>query len=292
MAKSSTAANHLAPYACEGTLVWVGPTQGTTVEQAFEYCVERAAQVAIRKSLDHWLQFPAEGVRWLVVVRPSRNPAPPALVKAMEQIPAVRSGCLLGPECEGELRSGSPWPHFENIAWHRWNQVLPDWFQSVGRNRLDPVCHGLPTEAVTKRCLTIGLVASRRQNIDALMDLLASWHHIPLWVPCIKNSTFRNLDGCIWDDSAVSAASATQWSERLQLAQRILKADGIPGRPRERSMQHVWMPSFPRPHEWDHARLGGVGTMISKPFNLRALNDWLNAIEINLAGAAAVTSFA
>ena len=276
MVKSNTISRHSTRPLSEGTLVWIGPTQGTTVEQAFEYCVDHAAQIAIRKSLDHWLQFPADNVRWLVVVKPSRNPAPLALIKWTEQSPTVRAACLLGPECEGEVRTGSPWSHFENMAWHRWNQTLPSWFQ---------------VSTASNRSLTIGLIAPRRENIDALMDLLASWHHTPLWIPSIENPTVRNLDACIWDDSAVSSATATQWSTHLKLAQRITRLDTKQAK-RARLIEHVWMPSFPRPHEWDNARHGGVGAMISKPFTSWAVNDWLSAIEISHSMAAAVTSLA
>ncbi len=281
MVKSSTVLQHPMTTAGEGTLVWIGPTRGTTVEQAFEYCVDHAAQVAVRKSLEHWLQTPAERVRWLVVVKPSRNPAPQALIKWMEQSQSVRSACLVGPECEGELRTGSPWPYFENIAWHRWNQTLPSWFQSDTRNPQDHSVHDIQNAVNSKRRLTIGIVATRRENIDALMDSLATRLHTPLWIPSIENPTVHNLDAFIWDDSAMSCATDHEWSTRLQLAQRIMRPEPNHARPRANWIEHVWMPSFPRPHEWENARRGGVGAMISKPFTSCALNDWLNAIDIN-----------
>ncbi|XZE52019.1 hypothetical protein SH139x_003693 [Planctomycetaceae bacterium SH139] len=236
-----------------GTLVWIGTTQQSPWSAAFRYCVEHAAQIAPRRSIDDLLNRPAAAVNRIVIVKPSRLPAPSQLEQLQLLAPQAERWTLTSAQSEGESRTGKPWPGFQNLYWHRWNQVLPSWF-------FDNVSSSIGEPA--KKQLTIGVLSANRQATGGLVDFLTAAGHSVAQATKPQLLQIGNLDTVLWDDTAAPPASRSDWRKRLQIVQPMMaKRDGFPA-----AARHLWCVGFPRPDDVLSAKSGGVDDVFSKPY--------------------------
>ena len=227
-----------------GTLVWIGDPNSTESADAYKYCLDHAAQIAIRRDLDHFVSFPASNIDRLLVVRNDRSTASdwPRLIT--EQLPRVPLSMMIGSSCEGEARTGNPWPGFDHFYWHQWNQVIPDWFAHI-RGVFTPKSILLTTEDVS--------------SLEGLRDLLVDAGHTVVVQRQLEQSQSFNFDLVIIDDTIAPAASRNTWRKRLA----EITASTRPTPP----IQLIWLSSFPRISDWVAARDSGITTMFSKPYN-------------------------
>ncbi len=240
------------------TLVWIGATQQSPWSAAFRYCVEHAAQIAPRRSIDDLLDRPAAAINRIVIVKSSRLPAPRQLEQLQLLAPQAERWTLGSAQSEGESRTGKPWPGFQNLYWHRWNQVMPGWF-------LDNVSSSMDEPA--KKQLTIAVLAANRQATGGLVDFLTAAGHSVAQATKPNLLQIGNLDMVLWDDSAAPPASRSDWRARLQSVQPMLAKSGVflP------SARHLWCVGFPRPADVAAAKSGGVDEVFSKPFSPAAI---------------------
>lgn len=245
------------------TVVWIGPTDGPCVRDAFGWVLANATQVCVRATVKKWEQRPAVQPSHLIVVRNRRVPIRKPLEAFKERLPHVHCLSLLGPECEGEARTGAPWPGFLSCPWHRWQQVLPNWLPVVKNARAirSPLNNELGSS------LVIGIAARQRNVIDEALDLCQQQGHTAIWVNDFVSTGPRNLDAMIWDDSLAPPVDRVKWRARIALGKSYLKAS--------RQLKHCWLVSFPRPEDWRAAQRAGVQIMLSKPFAALALVNWL-----------------
>lgn len=238
-----------------GTLVWIGPTDAPAYSDAFRFCSERFPQVAVRRNLKHCLDFPADHVSDILVVRSDRG-YPDDVQRLINSYPTTtRFWALAESECEGEFRTGTPWSGFVHFYWHQWNQVIPGWFQSTADGP------GIQD--------SILIITADDQQTEPLADWFASRGHVvsTAWyssraelVAPTRNLAIRsNFDLVIWDDSVASPCSRREWKERLQY---LSKASTKPAR-------HVWLCGFPRIEQWLSAKAAGINTLVSKPSHLK-----------------------
>lgn len=266
-----------------GTLAWIGPTGRGECVDAFRFCAAHALQIAPRRSLQDLIDRPAEGVGRVVVVRMDRRSAAAGQLEQLEQLfPGAAKTLLLGGDCEGEGRTGESWPGFERLYWHRWNQVIPSWFavQPAAASALAPrdavaVRHtAAPRTGIPPAVLphagrrSVAIIGSSRSAVDGLLDAVAALGHAVVWLPTIAGASVRNVDVCLWDDSAAPPASTSVWRDRLAASLAV----AVRERPR-----HGWVVGFPRIDQWNAARRAGVETLISKPYGNDALARFINS---------------
>lgn len=267
-----------------GTLAWVGPTGRGECVDAFRFCAAQALQIAPRRSLEDLIDRPAEGVGRVVVVRMDRRSAATGQLERLERLfPEAAKTLLLGGDCEGEGRTGESWPGFERLYWHRWNQVIPSWFTaeaatvlaSASRDTLASPRHAAAPRAATPRAViprasrrSVAVIGGSRSAVDGLLDSVAALGHAVVWLPTIAGANVRNVDVCLWDDSAAPPASTAVWRERLAASLAV----AVRERPR-----HGWVVGFPRIDQWNAARRAGVETLISKPFGNEVLARFINS---------------
>jgi hypothetical protein len=237
-----------------GTLVWIGPTHTDEVAEAFQYCVEHVPQLAIRRDIEHFLSFPAQHVSHVVVVRMDRRPAGQDAEKICTLAPRAACWMMLGSGCEGESRTGNPWPGFSHFYWHRWNQILPTWFHSQNA----PI--GRPT--VLKERAVIAIMTANPVALDALGDHLTAAGHSVVYSRDMLHTPVTNVQLCIWDDTLASPTSPQKWAQRI----------GAINQPTSQPVHHVWLAGFPRIQDWQLARRGGIHSLISKPFSLTSID--------------------
>lgn len=260
-----------------GTLVWVGPTDRPECLEAFRYCAERALQIAPRRTLADLLARPAERVGRVVVARMDRTAASDQDLRQLEVLfPGAEKTLLLGADCEGEARTGEPWPQFDRVYWHRWNQVVPAWFaDDFPRARLTAAHpasarqRDLQPIAYRPRMLrqNVAVIAAAQSHVEGLLDAVAALGHSVVWLPAAIPANIRNVEICLWDDTAAPPTSTALWRERL--------AFSVWGPVRQRP-RHAWVVGFPRVEDWAAARRAGIEGLISKPFSTQVIHDFID----------------
>jgi hypothetical protein len=196
---------------------------------------------------------------------------------------------LLGSWCEGETRTGCPWPGIRRLYWHEfpawWRRQLalraagrcPDWARPGESGPLESrigSSHQAGRAAIGNRCRGLILLGtSHRDTADALSDVVLSAGYCSVWHP----------PGRQW--SLVSGASAGIW-EGGQLDDReeaVLRAF-CRASARE-AAPVVALLDFPRRDRVERARLVGAAAVLGKPW----LNEHLVATIDDVVHRAAMS---
>lgn len=142
--------------------------------------------------------------------------------------PLARLVALVGPWCEGEVRSGQPWPGVTRIYWHQWQPRLIEEVAGLTRAAARPLPRTASTVDVLLHrtgairqatCATmIGVVCWRQTDYEALAESLAAGGHHAVWlVPHEPLPTLRT-DALVIDRGAdVGEAAATLLETRSRL---------------------------------------------------------------------------
>ena len=241
-----------------GTLMWIGSRTHGEMIQAFRECEANAPQIALRATVAEAVSRPAGLVRQIIVARPDRSPADRQPLESLRAAyPEALLICLLGSGCEGERRTGQPWPGFQRVYWHQWNQHAATWLG--GR-----VWTAAGEAAPRSDHPAMALVLADRMNAAApILDLMQSIDIAAVWLRPGQQAAVRGASIVLWDDSAAPPAPRHVWRRRLA------PLDSATGQPR-----HLWLVGFPRLHDWTEACRGGIDTPISKPYEADALRRW------------------
>ncbi len=234
-----------------GTLVWIGDQLRPEFREAFQYCVSNVAQLAIRHDLDESLARPAAGVRRIVMERSTRALADERKMDRLQQMyPQASILHLLGTLCEG-MRV--PWQQASDaklIAWHRWNQVLPEWLAPCGAVQESPSDCGH----------SVAILASTVSAGAPLMDLAESAGVTAVWCRNPDTLRVRNVDTVWWDDSVAQPTTSRRWRDRMSVFGGV-----------NRRVKHAWIVSSPRYDQHSAAKKGGVDVVVSKPHRIECL---------------------
>ena len=190
---------------------------------------------------------------------------------AIEQLralaPLARLVGLLGPWCEGELRSGSPWPGALRVYWHQWAAQFGQeagWLhQGWGSS------WGLPnTASEEERVLAAAQrpIAQRQGQIAIYSGEFAMWDwleaacrragYTAMWVRdplphAIDQPVAALFDG---NDHPIQ-----QYQQLRCFAQCVAPAPVVA------------LLGFPRPEDCRQARANGAAAILSKPFSIQDL---------------------
>lgn len=242
-----------------GTLMWIGSRTHGEMVHAFRECEATAPQIALRATVAEAVSRPAGLVRQIIVARPDRSPADRQPLESLRALyPDAQLICLLGSGCEGERRTGQPWPGFQRVYWHQWNQHAPTWLggDAPTADRKAAATPGHPAMAL--------VLADRMSAAAPLLDLMQSIDIAAVWLRPGQQAAVRRAAVVLWDDSAAPPAPRHVWRRRLAALA------GATGQPR-----HFWLVGFPRLHEWTEACRGGIDMPISKPYEADALRRWV-----------------
>ena len=183
---------------------------------------------------------------------------------------------LLGSWCEGERRSDTPIAGVKRVFWHQWQgrfdefsiqmreQGISLWHSPAIETDADRVKAVQRSVGLTNQPV-IGISAVSRQTFEALGQAITAMGGRPKWV---ERTSRINLSAsatmiCIDADSA---------DEVLERRVRWVQ-EQVPNVPL------VVLMNFPRRQEIERLRKSGVTTVISKPFELGALE---RAIETTI----------
>ncbi|HBJ36450.1 MAG TPA: hypothetical protein DDZ51_17210 [Planctomycetaceae bacterium] len=226
------------------------------MKDAFKFCSQIAAQLAVRRDAAEAVRRPAGFVRRILFARPTRHVPKPSMI---DRLVATYSGAdsiaICGQLCDGESRTGTPWPMGDRMRFSRWTERLPRWLEPcIGgtKPRRDP--------AQGSKVQSLLVIADRFDTAQPLLlwadsvGVFAAWH--PRFVPAL-HGRFKTI---LWDDSAAMATSANHWQQRLSEACQNGK-----------SPEHIWMSLQPSIDEIEQAKRGGISHVLTKPVMIDAI---------------------
>jgi CheY-like chemotaxis protein len=171
---------------------------------------------------------------------------------------------LVGSLCEGEIRSGTPWPGVTRIYWHQWQGRLPralgigsgESHTKAPSRTFSAVDEGeqLARAEIQHRDALVIIRTAKIATYETLADACAAAGYRSVWQPPHLPLFERGADVILTDEPDDSLPCST--------AQRL---------PR------IVLLNFPRREDIDRARAAGAAAVVAKPFQLVEL--WA-ALEI------------
>jgi len=235
---------------------------------------------AVPAALDHLRGHLPPHVLIVAQARPGRFAG-----RQVERLHAVsplsRLVALLGTWCEGEERSGRPWPGVLRVFWHQWDaRMIPELSGTdFPRSALCTLPrttsfaeHAAQAAGAPPSSLRQGLVAVHTpsaQTYRGLSDACRGAGYATAWSPPSQPPQLSGVEALLWDAIACDTASAAElW--------RLSRAVGT-GRV-------IALLDFVRRGDCDRALAAGAGAVLAKPF---LVGDLLWHLERVLSGRCA-----
>ena len=196
----------------------------------------------------------------------------------LANFPAVPVVGLLGSWCEGESRSGQPYPGIIRVYWHQWEGRYAQFVEQLAEAGITN-WHAPRTSTTSDRIVSqtirrdvsigtgiIGVSAWTRSEYEMLDDAIASFGWRSRWV-----------ERSIWDAASsatvlVMCVVADSWTVELEKRIEWLNSE-IPDVP------FVLLLNYPRESDAESIAAAGVSAVVSKPFELQDL-------KVAISGAA------
>lgn len=277
------------------TLLWIGPTRHPEFVDAFRYCRRHVGQLAVRSNLAGALARPAGHVARVLFARPIRTVPSSRAWAAFQQRYLATGDCrvlaLTGSLCDGESRSGDPWPGGEKARFSRWAEVLPAWLGPC----LAEACRGLrtagsraagsraaeSTDAVSILPRGLLVLCDRYSTAEPLLQLGLSSGLPVAWQRQFLPALHAGFDRVLWDDSIAGPTNAAEWRERLRATETPLPA-GL-------RRTHLWMALQPSASDLREALAGGISEVLTKPILIDRVLPPLVADQVAGASAGVVS---
>ncbi len=188
---------------------------------------------------------------------------------------------LLGSWCEGEVRSGCPFPGLIRVYWHQWQgryenfvvqlaeSDVTDWHAPRTSSVADRVLTSVESTKTQTRSATVnfvGISAWHQDQYEMLADAARSFGWKPCWV-----------ERAVWDAESSSAISvvcieADSWSPNVRKRVDWIRSE-IPATPM------VLILNYPRADELESIHAAGISKIVSKPFELIDLKSAILNVE-------------
>lgn len=224
--------------------------------------------------MDKILNLSHEAVDLVVVAQSRRDQySLDSIEKIQSQFGATPVVAVLGSWCEGELRSGNPWPGVHRVYWHQWMGRFETFVEQLNQNgitnwhapRTSSVADQiqLPRENASEPLIQcVGVSAWTQPSFEYLHDAIGQMGWRSRWV---ERSTWDAATNQVFNPICVDADSYTpDVDKRLDW----LKSE-FP------TATFVMILNFPRPQDVDALSSRGILQVVSKPFEI---NDLKTAI--------------
>jgi hypothetical protein len=188
----------------------------------------------------------------------------------LANFPAVPVVGLLGSWCEGESRSGRPYPGVIRVYWHQWEGRYSQFVEQLGKSGITS-WHAPRTATSSDHIVAqtiqkdfslgsgyIGVSAWTRSEFEMLDDAITSFGWRSRWV-----------ERSIWDAASSATVSvmcviADSWTAELEKRIQWLNSE-IPDVP------FVLLLNYPRQSDAESIASAGISSVVSKPFELQDL---------------------
>lgn len=242
-----------------GTLLWIGPTSHPEFAAALRFCRDHVAQIAVRKSLSEAIRRPAGYVCRIIFARPTRQTprreAWEAFTTRYDQVPAL---VLYSSLCDGEGRTGTPWPVDDSIRFSRWGERLPVWLAPCG---VGP--------AAAEPASSLLVISDRYEMAEPYLDWAGGLRLTTAWQRRFIPALHRGFDTVLWDDSSAPPATALDWRQRL--GEQANHGGDSPSGETAGRRRHLWLTLQPSIDAIDQAIAGGVTRVLTKPVSAEAI---------------------
>ncbi|MFK7769221.1 MAG: hypothetical protein AB8B55_18515 [Mariniblastus sp.] len=202
---------------------------------------------------------------------------------------------LLGSWCEGETRSGTPYPGLIRVYWHQWQgryqkfveqlakEELTEWHAPVTSSiadrigkaeGLNPVvpsphfAHSRPTNAGGGLIRCVGISAWTNTQHEMLADAVNQFGWESRWVE--RGAWVADREKLV----SILVVDADSWSNALANRMNWLRSE-FP------TTRMVLLLNYPREDELESIYAAGVSAVVSKPFELQELKS---AMERSVVG--------
>ena len=216
----------------------------------------------------------AEAVVWagaghhpdlIVVAQLYAGQLPHALLAALvERLPLAHLVQVLGSWCEGEERTGHPWPGASRLFWYEWPARVPqilaeiaegrcsDWNRPVTATREERLLRTAVPDLPGHRrsAMSVWLATSQRNSYHALAAACQLQGYRPVWIRAAEELPPERPWGAVWDGA--------QLQRREQAQLREFAAAAAPART-------VTILDFPRLQTVQLAARLGVAQVLSRP---------------------------
>lgn len=182
---------------------------------------------------------------------------------------------LLGSWCEGEMRSGHPWPAAVRVYWHQWNVranrelrsliagQCPSWGLPITAGEEERLLQNT-TRTLTRRRELIAIHAARFVMADWLSAACRMRGYSTVWLRPGHDARIEGAAGAIFDGSNLHAEELEQLGRFAQ----ALKQTPI-----------IALLDFPRREDQQRALAAGAAAVLAKPLSLEDLFWQLDGAE-------------
>jgi CheY-like chemotaxis protein len=189
------------------------------------------------------------------------------------RLPLARICSLLDSWCEGEPRSGKPWPAAIRVYAHQWPQRASR--ELLRLDQSQPSAWGLPVTASDEQRLLVELapkgrasgqiavLAANPETAAATADACTSAGYQVLVLRDARGVAIPGLSAAVWDATGAMAADPT-------IIAGLNRCFG--------TVPLIALLGFPRADEIAAAKAAGVAAVVSKPFLLEDLHWQLAAV--------------
>lgn len=226
------------------------------------------------------LMGPAEAIAWckaadsppaLVVIAAARSGrfSEESVERLRQRLPLTPCVALLGTWCEGEMRSGAPWPGVERVYWHQWPQRFEQALGSLIAGRCGswnlPVTSTAEerllwrsSTATQRRRGVVAIVADRAEAAEWLVATCRSLGWSAVWSSTWGLAKTRGIDVVVWDAGLIMPETFDQ----LQDIRHSFSDVPV-----------VVLTDFPRKDDNRRLTAAGATAVLSKPVSVNDL-DW------------------
>ncbi len=246
-------------------MLLIGEADHHELRDALDW-LRQHTHLKVAGSIDQALEYSrSESATWHTVVFAQPRPgmfAPRDIDRMSRALPLAHFVALLGSLCEGETRSGQPWPGVVRVYWHQW----PTRCATELRMGIEPTSWQLPrTSSEIERTQWMlqrgvpqgeGLVAIfTRQAVlfDALAAACRVAGYASVWCASDQRPIFQGASVALWDGATLDDAD-------LQQLHRITTQ--LPQVP------VIALIGFPRYDQLQRVRQCGAVSLVSCPFLL------------------------
>lgn len=184
-----------------------------------------------------------------------------AIERLRQRLPLAPIVALLGTWCEGEMRSGAPWPGVVRVYWHQWRQRFAREMAGIATGQCGS--WGLPvTASAEERLLSqtaasqpssrgvAGVVADGREMAEWLVATCRAHGWATVWNTDWRSADLQGADIVVWDVEPIEPPA-------FEVLHEIRDAFG--GAP------VVALADFPRVEEQRQLTAAGAAAVLSKP---------------------------
>ncbi len=175
--------------------------------------------------------------------------------------PLARLVALLGTWCEGEARSGTPWPGAVRVYWHQWAPHCHGELKRLLEGR-DSLWSLPPTACEEERCLAVGV--RREREGTGRVDIVTEQYDVFDWLAaaCLDRGYdphWRRVAG----ESPAEAPAVVLFDAAGEMGMELARFRNLH---LERDVPAIVLADFPRIMDCDRFVRAGARVVLSRPF--------------------------